>query len=124
MVAENPAMATAMPTIAHTIAFFAVSIFPGSPLAVKNKNPAQMNMMTEMAKKIGHTTIFNNLFATPINHVAGSMGSVAKANPGKTANANKTHEAMIFLFIYEKSTLLIIIGIEIDKSATTTPIDP
>lgn len=115
-----------MPRIAHSTALFAVWIFPGSPRAVRYKNPAQINMITDKAKKIGQTTMLSRLFATQLNQAAGAVAShtAAKVIAGSNNETVIKDAVIIFLSIYEKRTLLIIIGMETDKSATTTPIAP
>src|SRR3990167_6429682 len=101
---ENAKMPTITPITPHITAFFALVNFPGSPLDVKNKKPATINIITATPINIGQIklSIFSingqKLLVPDIG--VGSVGSAkADAIEGKITKQATASIINIFLFI-------------------------
>jgi len=91
---ENAKKATITPITIQIIILFASSILLGSPLAIRNKIPAQMPMITTRAKNMGHKIrLMKRVKMSQIKLVA------AKAAKGKSIATTEENRIEIFLFM-------------------------
>lgn len=102
--AEKARTPTITPITAHIRALFAFEIFPGSPLAVTYKIPAQITIAITRPIKTGQTTIFIKLFIIVLKSNMENT-NLLYYTPGPRLN-------------------LITAGIEKAKMPTITPITP
>jgi hypothetical protein len=109
---EKASIAMITPTIPQISALRAVETFPGSPLAVKNKKPATMNIKIAIPTNMGQikpnmATIRGQTLFSPIA-LAGYCGkSRARTAIGTTNKTNDKRKATNFFFIFRNLTFMV-----------------